>query len=312
MQQLIKFNGIMRKIVESYSPHFDLKIFLIDELKISDKKSDLLVEKFKENFDFEKLSLLMKRKEHIKIEETKKEETTKFNIYSLDSLSGKEFEDFLKWMFQELGYAVELTKVTADSGVDLVVKKDKDKIAIQAKRFNRNTKVSNNVVLKTHGGMGVYKCNKSMIITTSHYTNQAIQDAKKLNIELWDRDILSAKIDEINNYIEKTEQKVEFPDYDGSLYKSLLELKSMGIFLVKNKDNGKYDIYRHGVKYPILSFRQTFNQIGHLSFRIKNSNPIPEYGPNSWVLISSDRGSVYGPSGISAYEQIVQYLSQFV
>jgi hypothetical protein len=302
----------MRKILKNYNSEFDLKRSLVNELKISNKKAEMLADRLDENFDFEKLSLLINRKEQIRTEETKKEEKTKFNIYSLDSLSGKEFEDFLRWMFQELGYAVELTKVTADSGVDLVVKKDKDKIAIQAKRFNRNTKVSNNVVLKTHGGMGIYKCNKSMIITTSYYTNQAMQDAKKLDIELWDRDILSAKIDEINNYIEKIKQKVEFPDYAGSLYKSLLELKSMGIFIVQNKGKGKYDIYRRGVKYPLLSFRQSFNQISHLSFRIKNSNPIPEYGPNSWVLIISDRGSVYGPTGKSAYDQIIQYLSQFV
>ncbi len=91
-----------------------------------------------------------------------------------------------------------------------------------------------------------------------------------------------------------------------------MNLKSMNIFEVEKKGNGKYDVYKHGIKYPVLSFRESLNSITHLSFRIKNNQPIPEYGSDSWALISSDRGSIYGPSGESAYSQITQYLSQFI
>lgn len=303
----------MEKIRANYSSKFNMQVFLRKELNLSQKKAEQLEKKIQELVDF---SSMQKEDNQIIREQSTKEKNTidslKFNIYSLDNLSGKEFEEFLKWMFQELGYAVELTKVTADSGVDLVIKRDKEKIAVQAKRYNRNTKVSNEVVLKTHGGMGVYKCSKSIIITTSYFTNQAKSDAQELNMELWDREVLSAKIDEINNEMSNNNHKIEFPDYNGSLLKSLLSLKSMNIFEIQKKENGKYDVYRHGVKYPVLSFRESFNNITHLSFRIKNNEPLPEYGSDSWSLISSDRGSIYGPSGESAYLQIVQYLSQFI
>ena len=311
--EYIKFEGLLKKIAENYSQIFSISKFLQKELSISEKKAELLTEKINEIVDFDSMlkESVISRDEPIPKEKDNKN-ALKFNIYSLDNLSGKEFEEFLKWMFQELGYSVELTKVTADSGVDLVLKKDKEKIAVQAKRYNRNTKVSNEVVLKTHGGMGVYKCSKSIIITTSYFTNQAKSDAQELNMELWDRDILSAKIDEINNDINNNKPKIEFPDYNSSLHKSLLNLKSMNIFEIETKENGKYDLYRHGIKYPVLSFRESFNNITHLSFRIKNNQPIPEYGSDSWSLISSDRGSVYGPNGESAYLQIVQYLSHFI
>ena len=160
--------------------------------------------------------------------------------------------------------------------------------------------------------MGVYKCNRSIIITTSYFTPQAKSDAQKLNMELWDRDFLSSKIDQINNELEKDTHKIEFPQYQSSLYKSLLNLGSMNIFVVKNKGNGKYDIYRHGLQYPVLSFRYTLNAVSHLSFRIKNNTPIPEYGSDSWALITSDRGSFYGPTGQSGYQQIIQYLSDYI
>jgi len=311
--EYLKFEGLLKKIQDNYSKEFNFNNFLQKELNISKKNAELLGEKIKAVVDFNTLT-----KEDTKIidepitKERIQKDSLKFNIYSLDNLSGIEFENFLKWLFQERGYSVELTKITADSGVDLVLKKDKEKIAVQAKRYNRNTKVSNEVVLKTYGGMGVYKCDKSIIITTSFFTNQAKSDAQNLNIELWDREFLSAKIDEINNNLSNNKPRIEFPDYNGSLYKFLLNLKSMNVFEIKNKENGKYDIYKHGIKYPVLSFRESFNNITHLSFRIKNNLPIPEYGSDSWSLISSDRGNIYGPNGEAAYLQIIQYLSRFL
>ncbi len=311
--EYLKFDGLLGKIKDNYSKSFNLGVFLQKELNISSQKAELLAEKIKLLIDFD--SLPKDDTKHtvepiLKEKDDKKD--LKFNIYSLDNLSGKEFEEFLKWMFQELGFSVELTKVTADSGVDLVLKKDQEKIAVQAKRYNRNTKVSNEVVLKTYGGMGVYKCHKSIIITTSYFTNQAKNDAQKLEIELWDREFLSAKIDQISNSLSNNKHEIKFPDYKGNLHKSLLNLKLMNIFEIEKKENGKYDVYRHGIKYPVLSFRESFNNITHLSFRIKNKQQIPEYGSDSWSLISSDRGNIYGPSGEPAYQQIIQYLSQFI
>ena len=58
--------------------------------------------------------------------------------------------------------------------------------------------------------MSVYKCDKSIIITTSYFTSQAKKDAKKLNMELWDRESLSATIDQINHEMETNKQKVDY------------------------------------------------------------------------------------------------------
>ena len=312
--EYLKFDGVLKRLQENYSKNFDTAKFLHKELDIPEHKAKLLAEKIVKLIDFETVISFNQKiaDEQIVKEKTTNKDSLKFNIYSLDNLSGREFEDFLKWMFQELGYAVELTKITADSGVDLVLKKDKEKVAVQAKRWNRTTKVGNEVVLKTHGGMGVYNCDRSIIITTSYFSSQAKNDAEKLKIELWDREVLSSKIDLINNQLLNNKSKVEFPDYKGSIYKSLMNLKSMNIFEVEKKGNGKYDVYKHGIKYPVLSFRESLNSITHLSFRIKNNQPIPEYGSDSWALISSDRGRIYGPNGEFAYSQITQYLSQFI
>lgn len=49
-------------------------------------------------------------------------------------MSGSEFEEYLLAHFGKLGYKGKLTKTTNDYGADLIVKKKKEVIVIQAKR----------------------------------------------------------------------------------------------------------------------------------------------------------------------------------
>jgi hypothetical protein len=309
----VKFNGLLGEILDSYDG-IDLVKFLEQRLNIPEYKAKVLAERIEGNFNFKMLYELRKRDQELKLskEEPKEDiEPSRVSIYALDNLSGREFEYFLKWLFEEMDYSVELTKLTADSGVDLVAVKDNEKIAVQAKRYKRTMKISNNVILKTHGGKDIYGCSKSMVVATSYFTEQAIKDAKKLNIELWDRDTLSAKIDRINEKIKESQEEVHFPNYAGSLLKSLISLENMGIFVVERKGNGKYDIHRHGIRYPVLSFQtRGLNTVTRCVFRIKNNTPIGEY--EGYALIRSDRHFRYGPRDEQAYQKVIEYLRQFL
>ena len=308
----VKFSGLLKEVVDNYSS-IDLVKFLEQRLNIPEYKAKELAERMECNFNLKTISEIRKKRLEFSVlkEIEAKGSEIKFNIYALDSLSGKEFEYFLKWLFEEMEYNVELTKDTADSGVDLIVIKNKEKVAVQAKRYSRNMKVSNAVILKTHGGRDVYSCKKSIVITTSFFTRHAIEDAKKLSIELWDRDTLSAKIDEINEKIKTSQQKTQFPPYQNSLLKSLLNLEQTGIFIVERKQNGKYDVHRHGIRHPILSFQvRGLSTVTRCVFRIENNKPVGEY--EGHTLIRSDRHYRYGPDGEQAYKQIINYLSQFL
>jgi restriction system protein len=311
--EVVRFNGLLGEILDGYDS-IDLVKFLGQRLNIPEYKARALAERIEGNFNLKMTYEVRERILELKPKDDEAKEDagpTRINIYALDNLSGREFEYFLKWFFEEMDYSVELTKITADSGVDLVVTKDNEKIAVQAKRYRRNIKISNNVILKTHGGKDIYGCRKSMVVATSYFTQQAIKDAKKLNIELWDRDTLSAKIDEINEKVRELQEKVHFPRYAGSLLRSLVNLENMGIFVVERKENGKYDIHRHGIRYPVLSFQvRGLNTVTRCVFRIKNSKPVGEYEGNA--LIRSDRHFRYGPDEEQAYRKITDYLSQFL
>lgn len=110
------------------------------------------------------------------------------DIYTIDHLSGFDFERYLAAHFYKLGYKVMVTPEKADYGVDIVLIKGTDRIAIQAKRYQHD--VSYKAIQEVVAGKAVYACNKAMVITNSYFTDAGKALAKKNNVELWDRDKL--------------------------------------------------------------------------------------------------------------------------
>ncbi len=53
----------------------------------------------------------------------------------IDEMTGIEFEVYLYHKFRKQGYKVKLTPVSGDYGADLVLKKKREKIVVQAKRY---------------------------------------------------------------------------------------------------------------------------------------------------------------------------------
>jgi restriction system protein len=111
---------------------------------------------------------------------------------NVDQMSGKAFEKYLEALFKKQGYKVERTKHIGDYGADLVTAKDGVKIVIQAKRYKG--KVGVKEIREAVAAKGYYDCSKAMVVTNSFYTRQAIELAKKDQVELWDRSKLSAAL----------------------------------------------------------------------------------------------------------------------
>lgn len=303
--EFIKVEGFLKETCENYSKA-KLVSDLQNKLRLTPRKAKDLAKRLQAKIDFDALSKVKRSTATMDNEEPEK---TKVDIYSVDCLSGREFEYFLKWLFESLEYKVALCKQVADSGVDLVVNKDKQKIAVQAKRYQRSTKVSNSVILKTQGGMGVYQCKKAIVITTAYFTQNAWSDADKLGIELWDRDTLACKIDEINNQTANL-NKVQLPPYKGALLKSLRALEETKEFSIQTKDTGKYDLAIHGIKHPLLSFQTQFSSVTKCVLRFKNKEPVSEADGDK--LIWTKRHEIQGLDEEDAYLEIREYLQQFL
>jgi hypothetical protein len=120
---------------------------------------------------------------------------TIITIDDIDIMEGTEFERFLKKLFENMGYFVELTNHSIDMGADLILSKSGERISVQAKRWTSN--VGNDAIQAVVGSLRVYKTQRGMVVTNSDFTSAAIVQAYHNNVELWNRDKL---IEMINKY----------------------------------------------------------------------------------------------------------------
>ncbi|MBU3978195.1 restriction endonuclease [Patescibacteria group bacterium] len=103
-------------------------------------------------------------------------------------MNGEEFEGRLGILYENLGFKVTRTgdRPGGDYGVDLVIEKDGERTAIQAKCYKHN-KVGEDAVREVHTGKKIYNCHKAQVKTNSRYTPMAWKLATTNHVWLYDR-----------------------------------------------------------------------------------------------------------------------------
>ncbi|NOT11982.1 MAG: restriction endonuclease [Methylococcaceae bacterium] len=104
------------------------------------------------------------------------------HIDELKKLCGTEFEDYLAKLFKTQGYLAEKTPITGDYGADLILHKDQQRIAIQAKCYTGSVGVA--AVQEALSGMAYYRCQSAWVVTTGNYTANAVELARQSNVRL--------------------------------------------------------------------------------------------------------------------------------
>ena len=107
-------------------------------------------------------------------------------------MSGREFEQYLGWMFEQLGYKAENIGETGDFGGDLLLTRDKIKTVVQAKRYHKPVGIT--AVQEAIGARGHYKTDQAIVVTNQQFTPAAQKLAESNSISLWNREILIDKI----------------------------------------------------------------------------------------------------------------------
>jgi hypothetical protein len=306
----LKLNGILGEIVDRY-PNIDVVEFLQNNLQIPVNKAEDLAARIEKQFCQKRIGKPEQNQDKAnpeKLNECKM--SSRISAYSVDCLSEKEFERFIKWLLEELGYEMYPGKCSSDLGVNFKVVRGDEKSEILSIRPPKNNKTPNSIVLKTEEAARTNGCQRSKVITSSYFSQQAIIDAQKLNVELWDRDTIATKIDEARNNAE-LEQHSCFPPYRVSLLQSLLRLEETKDFIIEPKADEKFDLHLPGVKYPLLTFQAQNEEVIRCVFRIKYNEPVGEF--DGEALIRTERNNDrYGPDGNQAYDLIIKYLEQFM
>lgn len=126
----------------------------------------------------------------------RKERLRKSGIDIIDKMDGIHFEHYLKELFLTQGYKVNVTKAAGDYGADLILKNDKDKILVQAKRYSKNVGIK--AVQEIAGAKTYYEGTEAWVVTNSYFTKAAKELASKLGVKLIDREELITIILKMN------------------------------------------------------------------------------------------------------------------
>jgi restriction system protein len=112
----------------------------------------------------------------------------KSKIQDVDTMTGVEFEYFLKLIFTQKGYKVQTTKVTGDYGADLVMTVGDKRIVVQAKRYSKRVGIK--AVQEVVSSIAFYKATEGWAVTNNEFTDAAVQLAKANGIKLIERNEL--------------------------------------------------------------------------------------------------------------------------
>jgi len=111
----------------------------------------------------------------------------KTGVSETDTMSGREFEIWLKNLLTKYGYKVKLLKGYKDRGADLIITDGRNRrYAVQAKKL-KSGRVGAKVIGEVLRGKNNYNCDGAIIITNQYFTKQAKEEAKSNRVILWDR-----------------------------------------------------------------------------------------------------------------------------
>jgi len=97
-------------------------------------------------------------------------------------LSGTEFEDYIARIARSSGMPVIMTSITGDWGVDVIVGKRPNRLAIQCKRQSRPVGAS--AVQEVVAGAPMQDCTRTMVVTNNEFTPAARKLAELHGCEL--------------------------------------------------------------------------------------------------------------------------------
>lgn len=158
--------------------------------------------------------------------------------------TGYDYEDYCcEYLKKHHFKNIEHTPLSGDHGVDIIARKGRKKYAFQCKYYTG--KVGNHAIQQVYTGCSYYKCDVAVVITNSVFTKNAIAEAKRLGIQLWDNIevekkrhlfiklfLLAALILAVAYYMLPNEQKSWLHSYFINLYQTNLDIILLVVFLL--------------------------------------------------------------------------------
>jgi hypothetical protein len=102
------------------------------------------------------------------------------------SMTGAQFENFTADLFRAMGYQAVVLGSTGDQGVDVIVNRRGERVAVQCK--NHKKPVDNRPVQEVYAGARHHRCVEACVVAPAGYTRGAIALASSTGVSLYDAD----------------------------------------------------------------------------------------------------------------------------
>lgn len=110
---------------------------------------------------------------------------TRTDLQSIRDLSWQDFERYVGEAYRRLGYTVEETGPGADGGVDLIARKNGEKVLVQCKHW-RARKVGVDKARELFGLVKAEGAANGVLVTSGAFTPDALEFAKQTELDLVD------------------------------------------------------------------------------------------------------------------------------
>lgn len=107
----------------------------------------------------------------------------------MNTENGRAFEAKLAKSFRATGWHVEETPSSGDFGVDLIITKEDQRVAVQAKHHRKP--VTGKAVDAVYGGKDYYVCQRAILIAPGGVTDLARVKADKIGVGIWGKQELA-------------------------------------------------------------------------------------------------------------------------
>jgi restriction system protein len=102
------------------------------------------------------------------------------------SMSGARFEVFVADLFRAMGYRAVVLGGAGDQGVDVIVSRRDERVAVQCKNYKR--RVGNRPVQEVFAGARLHRCEEAWVVAPAGFTSGAIALARSTGVSLFDAD----------------------------------------------------------------------------------------------------------------------------
>ena len=120
------------------------------------------------------------------------------------SMSGAQFEVFTADLFRALGHQAVVLGGAGDQGVDVIVNRRGERVALQCKNHKRA--VGNRPVQEVFAGARHHRCVEACVVAPGGYTRGAIALARSRGVSLFDADSVRQWIRQVDKLEERASQ----------------------------------------------------------------------------------------------------------